>query len=192
MYYDALILSLMMTRPMHGYEIKNYLKIFNRHINGSEISNNTVYPLLSKFEKKGIATKQVVEQEGKPSKIVYAITDEGKEYFYKALNTITRSAITSREEFCMKLVFFPVITPYNRKKLLSEREAFLQTARLTDENPLYEPSILEGSFDREVVYSSLIPYYSALIDEELKLIEFYKQQLDSPCLIPEDTLPLLD
>jgi len=191
MYYDALILSLMMEKPIHGYEIKNYLRVFNRNINGTEISNNTVYPLLAKFEKKGIATKQVVEQDNKPSKIIYEITSTGREYFYKMMNTISRSAITSREEFCMRLVFFPVITPQNRKKLLEERETFLLEAIPTEESPIYEPPLYEDSYDKDVIYSSLMPYYTALIAEELKLIDFYKQRIDAPCLIPDEVLPNL-
>ena len=188
MYYDALILSLMMAKPIHGYEIKNYLRVFNRNINGTEISNNTVYPLLAKFEKKGIATKQVIEQDNKPSKIMYAITDYGLEYFYRTLNTISRSAITSREEFCMRLFFFPVITPANRKKLLEERESFLLDALPTEENPLVDPPMAESNYNRGAIMESLVPFYTSLVTEELKMINYYKQRLDDPCLIPERIL----
>jgi DNA-binding PadR family transcriptional regulator len=186
MYYDSLILGLILCRPVHGYEIKGHLEQFNRNINGTEVSNNTIYPLLAKFEKHGITTKQVVLQDGKPSKKLYAITDYGRQYFYENINTISRSVITSREEFCIRLLFFSAITPEIRRKLLDERATHLQASLVTDERPLHEWPVVADDFNLELAVENLLPFYNNVLNEELRLIEHYRRHIDDPCTIPAD------
>lgn len=192
MYYDSVILSLLMSKPMYGYEIKKSLGEFNKRINGSELSNNTLYPLLSKFEKNGITTKQTVAQEGKPNRIQYAMTDKGRVFFFQSLNEITKQTILSREEFFMKLSFFPALTPANRKKLLDGRETYLKNSIYGDKDSFEAPEALTAFFDMEAQLTALLPFYNQLEQGELGLIDFYRQRIDSSCLIPEEILPLID
>lgn len=187
MYYDHLILYHIMQKPMHGYEIKKALEDFNRTIRGNEISNNTLYPLLSKFEKNGYITKEIMYQEGKPNRNVYKITPEGILYFYKSLNELGTYTKNNQEEFCMRLTFFNALFPRTRKKLLDEREQFLRMSRYGSEDiskAIEFSPISNRGF--ELTLGGLIPFYNEIVREELELIEYYRQNINVPCTIPEN------
>jgi hypothetical protein len=177
---------------MYGYEIKKSLSEFNKRINGGELSNNTLYPLLSKFEKNGITTKQTVAQEGKPNRIQYAMTEAGRIFFYRSLNEITRQTVLSREEFIMKLSFYPVLTQANRKKLLDGREAYLKDSIYRGEESFVAPEELTVFFDMEAQVNALLPFFNRLEEGELAIIDFYRKKIEDPCKIPGDILPLID
>jgi DNA-binding PadR family transcriptional regulator len=55
MYFDIYILSYLMESPHYGYEIKK--KLADSVGACASISNNTLYPILRKYEKMGAATK---------------------------------------------------------------------------------------------------------------------------------------
>jgi DNA-binding PadR family transcriptional regulator len=176
---------------MHGYEIKKSLEDFSKRLNGSELSNNTLYPLLARYEKNGIATRKTVHQEGKPNRIQYAVTESGRIYFYRSLNNIDRLAVISREEFVIKLAFFPVLTPANRQKLLDQREEYIRQSLIDDRNVFFAPDEMLAFMDEAAAERALLPFYGQLEQGELDIIAFYRNKVDDPCLVPEEILPLV-
>lgn len=180
MYYDICILSCLMEKPMHGYEIgKNLKRTFSVC---TRISNNTIYPILKKFEKQGYIKKREEQQEGKPDRFVYEITEQGKRGFIQTLNTVTDSLAFHREEFFVRVSFFHLMTPEIRRRVLENRLAFIaeavQTAQtLNDEECLYCQRSEEG---RE--------FLLALYHLEQGTIAKFQRRLDEPCLAPKEYL----
>ncbi|MBD2847236.1 PadR family transcriptional regulator [Paenibacillus sp. IB182496] len=69
------VLGMLVHSPKTGYQIKQMItRIFSFFF---DASYGTVYPTLRKLEREGMIQKEVVLQEGKPNKNVYAITPAG-------------------------------------------------------------------------------------------------------------------
>ncbi|WP_423801099.1 PadR family transcriptional regulator [Neobacillus sp. SAB-20_R2A] len=114
------ILGFLYEEPMSGYDIKQMME--NSVSYFFDASFGAIYPALRKMEKEGLVEKQVIQQEGKPNKNLFAITDAGREQFQQYLNspinpTVTRSDILIR-------IFFGRFTTKEKiiKWLEEERE----------------------------------------------------------------------
>src|SRR5260370_7797656 len=83
MYGEIVILAMLRQRPQHGYEIK---KGIGQVFGGTVALNNTVlYPTLKRFEEAGAVVRQVVQQEGKPNRHLYHLTERGIEPLHTSL-----------------------------------------------------------------------------------------------------------
>ncbi|HZG15245.1 MAG TPA: PadR family transcriptional regulator [Candidatus Bathyarchaeia archaeon] len=79
----TIILGFLSEGEMSGYDIK--LAFSNSIGFFYDASFGAIYPALRKLEEEGLVTKQEIIQSGKPNKILYQITDSGKELFYKEM-----------------------------------------------------------------------------------------------------------
>ncbi|SFD03386.1 PadR family transcriptional regulator [Clostridium uliginosum] len=66
-----------------GYDIKKFCDSSIGHFWNENYGH--IYPVLQKMEQEGLITKQVEQTEGRPSKNVYSITEEGSEELEKWL-----------------------------------------------------------------------------------------------------------
>jgi DNA-binding PadR family transcriptional regulator len=84
MVLEILILSSLRKGPMHGYELKRQVQrpTFTR------LGNSSLYPALRRFEQSGALTQHVEEQDGKPSRKVYTITEDGLAEFHELIATL--------------------------------------------------------------------------------------------------------
>jgi DNA-binding PadR family transcriptional regulator len=96
------ILGFLMNEPMSGYDIKRRFEVSASHF--FEASFGGIYPALRKMEKEGLIDKQVVIQEGKPNKNVFAITDLGKQAFYEYLASPLEPSMI-RSDFLVRVFF---------------------------------------------------------------------------------------
>ncbi len=124
MVVEIFVLSILRTGPVHGYELKRRVQ----RPSLTPLSNNSLYPLLRKFETDGLVTKSVEEQDGKPARKVYAITDAGKERLQTLLRSLPPELAASDEEFLVRVSFFPEIPVANRRAILAARSAVLEDA----------------------------------------------------------------
>lgn len=96
------ILGFLCEGPKSGYDIKQKMEYSVSYF--FDASFGAIYPALRKMEKEGLVEKQVIQQEGKPNKNLFVITDSGMAQFQAYLNspinpTITRSDILIRVFF---------------------------------------------------------------------------------------------
>ncbi|WP_232699867.1 PadR family transcriptional regulator [Brevibacillus daliensis] len=95
----SIILGLLHYREMSGYDIKQF---FTTSIGFFyDASYGAIYPALKKLEQEGLVTKEEVMQTGKPNKIMYYLTAEGKEHFRAEMksdieNPVLRSDMLTR------------------------------------------------------------------------------------------------
>ena len=72
-----MILLILGKKEAHGYEI---LQELSKSFSGVwEPKSGTIYPALNSLEERGFLESRKVEQEDKPDKKIYEITDEGRE-----------------------------------------------------------------------------------------------------------------
>ncbi|NJL50606.1 MAG: PadR family transcriptional regulator [Blastochloris sp.] len=106
-----------------GYDIRRQLEQTFAHF--MEISPSGVYPALKQLASEGLATTTVVPQSGKPNKIVYALTDEGRKALRGALAECDgRHKV--RSEMLAMMFFADLAPPAKLKSVLLARSAELE------------------------------------------------------------------
>ena len=70
------ILGLVGIEPMSGYDIKKLVDLALSHF--WNVSYGRLYPTLKELESEGLIVSRTEKQRGKPDRIVYSITDEGR------------------------------------------------------------------------------------------------------------------
>ncbi|HMM14128.1 MAG TPA: PadR family transcriptional regulator [Parvibaculum sp.] len=116
------MLSVLMAGPATGYDIKKVLEQEVSKIVDVTISN--IYPALNELAAEGLVTYERVEQENRPAKKVYAITDAGRSVCLNTLMTVN-ARHRLRSEFMFLLSFAPYLPRRRIKTLLDERLADL-------------------------------------------------------------------
>jgi DNA-binding PadR family transcriptional regulator len=97
-----------MKRSLSGYDIKHLFEsVFSYFYNASY---GTIYPTLSKMEKVGLITKESIQQEGRPNKNIYSITEEGRKHFRMYLNSPVQ-ANEFKSDAMMRLFFGEFVEP---------------------------------------------------------------------------------
>jgi DNA-binding PadR family transcriptional regulator len=122
---EIFVLSILRTGPVHGYELKRRVQ----RPSLTALSNNSLYPMLRRFEADGFVTKSIEIQEGKPTRNVYAITAAGREYLRVLLTSLPPELAASEEEFLVRLSFFHEIPEHNRREIIAAREGVLAISR---------------------------------------------------------------
>jgi DNA-binding PadR family transcriptional regulator len=125
MVVEIFALSILRRGPVHGYELKRRVQ----RPSLTALSNNSLYPMLRRFESDGLVTKTKEPQDGKPDRNVYAITDVGLERLRALLCTLPPSLASSEEEFLVRVGFFDEIPEANRRAIIAAREAYLASSR---------------------------------------------------------------
>jgi DNA-binding PadR family transcriptional regulator len=96
------LLGLLAISPMSGYDMKTVIGKSLIHFWNE--SYGQIYPILKQLESEGLAVKSVVEQEGKPDRNVYTITEKGREAFEGWLGRPVEET-RERVEIVLKLFF---------------------------------------------------------------------------------------
>jgi DNA-binding PadR family transcriptional regulator len=125
MVLEIFALSILRTGPVHGYELKRRVQ----RPSLASFSNNSLYPMLRRFEAEGLVTRSVETHEGKPARNVYAITDAGRERLRALLWTLPIELAGREEEVLVRVSFFDEIPEENRREIIAAREAVLAVSR---------------------------------------------------------------
>jgi len=124
MYAEIVILAMLRQRPQHGYEIK---KSIEQGFGGTGALNNTIlYPTLKRFEEMGVVVREVVQQEGKPNRHLYHLTERGIELLHTLLCDFLPEQAANEAEFFTRVAFFEFLNSQERQEILSKRLAYVQ------------------------------------------------------------------
>lgn len=98
------ILGLLNYAPMTGYNLK---KLFDESVNNIwEASLSQIYRELGTLEKNGLVTSQIEQQDDRPDKKIYSISEEGKIAFSEWLVNFSDKFISpKRDEFMLRIFF---------------------------------------------------------------------------------------
>jgi DNA-binding PadR family transcriptional regulator len=114
------ILGFIYDQPMSGYDIKQMME--NSVSYFFDASFGAIYPALRKMEKEGLVEKQVVIQEGKPNKNLFAITESGRQQFLEYLNSPV-SPTVMRSDLLIRIFFARLTTKETVQAWLLEERA---------------------------------------------------------------------
>jgi DNA-binding PadR family transcriptional regulator len=124
-YIDILILRNLTRRPAHGYELRKRVEA----VTGVVLNNNSLYPALRRFEEAGAVTRTAHPQQGRPAKLVYELTDVGRELLHDLLADLPPDQADDDVEFTARLGQFGLLSPAERVAVLDARDVAL-TSRL--------------------------------------------------------------
>ena len=79
-----MVLGLLRTKPMSGYDLQQLLQISEAD-KWAEILPGSIYHALKKMDKEGLVKVAKVESTGHRSKAIYEVTDQGEEEYRKLL-----------------------------------------------------------------------------------------------------------
>ncbi|HEX7776148.1 MAG TPA: PadR family transcriptional regulator [Parvibaculum sp.] len=121
-----LLLSVLMAGPATGYDIKKILEQEVSRVVDVTISN--IYPALNELADEGLVRYERIEQESRPNKKLYEITDAGRTVCIDALMTCD-ARHRLRSEFMFILSFAPYLPKARVSQLLDIRLAENEVAR---------------------------------------------------------------
>lgn len=125
MWIDILLLAKLAEGPRHGYELRKEVEAST----GRALSNNSLYPTLRRFVEAGAVLRSGKEQQGKPPRHVYTITDVGREFLRDMLAELPDELAHNDSEFLARLANFRWLGPGERRKVLDARERALVRER---------------------------------------------------------------
>jgi DNA-binding PadR family transcriptional regulator len=124
-YVEILILRRLRGGPVHGYELRKRVE----ETTGVVLHNNSLYPALKRFEEAGAVTKTPEVQEGRPPRLVYTLTEVGRELLHDMIADLPPEEAADDGEFMARLGQFSLITPSEQAGVLDARGAAVR-ARL--------------------------------------------------------------
>jgi DNA-binding PadR family transcriptional regulator len=117
-YVDVVILGHLAKETCHGYALRRQVEAST----GFGLHNNALYPALHRFEEAGAVTKTAQPQAGgRPPRLVYAITELGREMLHDLLADLPAAQAGDDAEFLARLGQFELLTPAERRTVLDAR-----------------------------------------------------------------------
>jgi DNA-binding PadR family transcriptional regulator len=120
-FIEILILRNLSRRPAHGYELRKRVEA----VTGVVLNNNSLYPALRRFEEAGAVTRTAHEQQGRPAKLVYELTDVGRDLLHSLLADLPPDAAQDDTEFMTRLGQFGFLSAGERLAVLDARDGAL-------------------------------------------------------------------
>ena len=125
--YELIVLSLLMTQPLHGYLIG---KIMNNIVGPfAKISNGRLYPLLVKLEESGlievVADLSEEPENGRPTRN-FRITDRGRERFHALMLDTSSNPGDYQRLFLNKVDAWHFLTLEERLQIIDHYITFCQ------------------------------------------------------------------
>ncbi len=117
-------LSVLRGGPVHGYELKSRI----RRPSIAPVSNNSLYPALKRLERDGAVVKSVEQQEGRPARNVYTITEAGRRLLLDLVSSLPRELAGDDEEFLLRVSFFDELAVPARLDVLGARREIVEQA----------------------------------------------------------------
>ncbi|HVV14567.1 PadR family transcriptional regulator [Amycolatopsis sp.] len=125
MWIEVLLLAKLARGPLHGYELRREVEASTGHT----LSNNSLYPSLRKFVDAGAVTRSAEEQEGKPPRHVYRITDVGREMLHDLLADLPEELAGNDSEFLARLGNFGWLRAAEQLAVLDARDRAMAAKR---------------------------------------------------------------
>ena len=118
---DLIVLGMLKKEPMSAYDIQKLVEYRNIS-KWVKISTPSIYKKTIQLEKKGLI-KGIIVKEGKmPEKVIYSLTDTGKQEFEKLMMEISAKPIHIFLDFNAVIVNLDSLSPEKRKQCIDSIE----------------------------------------------------------------------
>lgn len=172
-----LVLGLLDTQPMSGYDIQQMISLVDAERWGGVLVGS-IYHALKKLEQENYIEIMSIEQTGHRQKAVYQITQQGKEYLNSlVIDSLRTSSVLYPTTLYSGLSFLEKISRESARKALEEQKQLLEEEYRTLEQGLREkeaalqndiPQISRITFDNMF---SIIRQQQQFIDKLLDTLE---------------------
>lgn len=164
------ILGLLNQRPMHGYEIK---KEFEKSVSYIwSINVGQLYTLLKRMEEDTEIMKKEVPQENMRDRIVYEITDKGKNELQEWLSSPILRRQT-KDEFYLKMMFLAQVDKEKARKFTDE-----QIKAMEQQDETFKAIKIDHG-DRMDKFMCLLLEASIMhFEVDIKWLKLYKERMD--------------
>ncbi|NNC11404.1 PadR family transcriptional regulator [Planctomonas sp. JC2975] len=122
-YPEILILRHLSRRSAHGYELRKRIE----GTTGIVINNNSLYPALRRFVEAGAVRMTVEQQESRPPRHIYELTDVGRELLHDLIAEFPAAQAGDDLEFLTRLGQFSFLEPAERLAILDARVTAIMT-----------------------------------------------------------------
>ncbi len=138
------ILGFLEVGPKTGYDLKQW---FDRSVSGFWYADQSrIYRTLDKLRERGWVFQEVVEQEDRPNRKPYSVTETGRDEFYRWMRDC-QSGPPRRNSFLVQLFFAGLLSDdeaiqlleAKKKRILDMLASFLERFRLAPEYEHDEP-----------------------------------------------------
>ena len=116
-YIEILILRRLRSGPAHGYELRKRVE----QTTGIVLHNNSLYPALKRFEEAGAVTKAAQPQDSRPPRLVYTLTEVGRDLLHDMLADFPPEQAADETEFLARLGQFSLLDSAERAVVLAAR-----------------------------------------------------------------------
>lgn len=121
----TVILGFLRYGPQHGYELKR--RIEHEMGDWADIRFGSIYFALDKLTKDGFVTTETQESESyRPSRIVYTITDKGREEYLALLRELWKDRTRTRSPLDVAIAFIRDLPEEEVRAYLRERMDYLE------------------------------------------------------------------
>jgi DNA-binding PadR family transcriptional regulator len=138
-YVEIVILRRLRAGPAHGYELRKRVE----ETTGFVLHNNSLYPALRRFEEAGAVTKTAEPQQGRPGRLVYTLTDVGRDLLHDMLADLPAEQAGDPDEFMARLGQFSLINSTERTGVLASRVRAVRQ-QLTHLQTMHELAVGSG------------------------------------------------
>lgn len=153
-----------------GYDIKKICDTSIGHFWNENYGH--IYPVLQKMEEEGLITKEVKQNEGRPAKNIYSITEKGKEELNQWL-LLPIEKQPNRSELLLKVFLskdIPVKSIIERiKEIKEEYEKDLQ--KYLEIDVLFKSGKIEGDKKNLLLWHSTVEYGKQIEEAQIKWCE---------------------
>lgn len=157
-----IVLWLLVARPMHVYGMQKLIETFGKDKVVNVRSRASLYQALDRLVRHGLVdVRETVRSEGYPDRVVYAITDAGRDAAAQWLRDMLRTTGTEYPEFIAAVSVLFGLAPEDARAQLQERADRLaaelaETEAVFAENPdLPRLFLLEEEYRRVILSAEL-------------------------------------
>jgi DNA-binding PadR family transcriptional regulator len=116
------VLALLAEAPMHAYRMHDLIKRRGKDTVVNVTQRNSVYQTIARLLRaKLIAVQQTLQDEGRPERVVYEITDLGRAALTRWMREMLAVPVQEYPDFPAALAFLPVLTAKEVQQQLEAR-----------------------------------------------------------------------
>lgn len=168
---DILVLGLLLDRPMHGYEINQYVKA-EGVTNWFDISTAAIYYSLNKLRRLELISETRLRVEGS-ERSVYHVTDAGREQFFASMERTLTSEEPIRFEYDLGIFLLNKLPQDRARALLEQRLSYLKDWRAELERALQR----EHAEDGKPLQIAILEHSAACAQMEIEWLTGITSQL---------------
>ncbi|MGC1121906.1 MAG: PadR family transcriptional regulator [Candidatus Methanofastidiosia archaeon] len=174
--HEAVILGLLCEGSQYGYELEKTMEERGMRV-WTEIGFSSIYYLLKKLEAKNLITSTVKDVEGKPSRRVYQVTEQGRTMMRQKVKSVLSESKKEISPFDLGIAYSNLLPPEQVLECLDSYLESLEKRKLFLENSIHEKR--EGKADYTVI--ALFSRPLTCIEAEEKWVQEFKEEMEKRC-----------